>query len=229
MAHTYDTAVRFTGGSQLVQSFTTTAGVTAITLGIVTAGTTARSTGTPTFNGVSLLPVGTTPKLVSSETVSELWYLGSDGTPIDIGTYNIIVPNTGALALYCVAASFKGATAMSGFDNFATSNTTGKNPTCTITTLSNGCAIAVVLGTSANSWNPTAQQPTAMPAGAGNYDDGTFGDSGAYYLAGSSGNFPSSGNLYTFNTSSDYTIIMLSLKEAGTYPVGLGRIMSKFW
>ncbi|MFA6148668.1 MAG: hypothetical protein WC899_10720 [bacterium] len=183
MAHTFGTKLRFTGSSApLTGNYTCGAGSTVLVLSLVVAGTTPRSGGAPTFNGVALTQAGTTRGHGAGyETGTELWYLLD---PPAGSAYQISIPNGGtARTIYAIASTYTSATGISALDvangNAATS---GANPSVSVTTTVNGAAIVASMGNGLSS-APTGRTGTSLYE----TDDGSYSDSGQYLLQASAG------------------------------------------
>lgn len=144
--HLFDTNQWFTGNDNpLTQVYTCGSGTTVLVLGIVTAGSTLRAGGAPTFNGVALTQADTTRQSLAGDNKpsAELWYLLSPPTGSE---YSISVPNTGSKTLYIQASSYKTADGSSSVLDVVGGDTgDSADPSVSVTTTGNGDVIVAVL------------------------------------------------------------------------------------
>ena len=204
MAHTYDTKLRFTGAaSPLNSDYTCAAGVTVLVVSVVTAGSTNRAGGNPTFNSVTLSQADILRKYATSpETSCELFYLLDPPTG---SAYQISVPNTGTKTLYVVASSYK---AQSGYasaldqQNGNTGNTA--NPSVSVTTTVNGAVIVGVMGNGLTSV-PTGRSGTILYE----TDNGQHIDAAQYYLQAAAGAWATSWTI----AADDWCVCVAAFKE----------------
>lgn len=206
MAHTFgnNSSRGSSASSPNTIAFTPAAGSTALWLGIVYDGTTARTGGAPTFLGLTLTQGSTNQQAAASpETTVESWYL--ENPPILAGT--VTIPNTGTLTLRTVVATAIAATGFtSKFDLAAAATGTSTNPSVSITTTVNGAAIFAVVGSGAQTWAPSARSGTQLF----DTDFGNTGDGFQYLLQPTAGAQAMS---WTFGTSEDWAAIAVAFKE----------------
>jgi hypothetical protein len=162
----------------ILLSHTTVANTKLLVVGIMTKTTVARTGGAPTFNGVAMTQVGST-KVGSAECTAELWYLSNPS----IGTYNVSVPNAGALTITVIASSYVDATVNSAtLDVYNSTQTTVANPSLIVTTTTNGEAIVDVFGSGYAS-PATANSQTLLYK----TDEGVWGSHAQYALQTTAG------------------------------------------
>jgi len=158
-------------------SHTTVTNTKLLVVGIITKTTTARTGGAPTFNGVTMTQVGSTV-IGAAECTAELWYLSNPS----IGTYNVSVPNAGALTITVIASSYVDASVTGAtLDVYNSTNVTGANPSLSVTTGANGEAIVDVFGsgyTSVGTGNQTLLYST---------DEGVWSTHAQYALQANAG------------------------------------------
>lgn len=210
MAHTFDTSLRIPTTSVNTSnpqsgSYTCGAGATLLVVSLVYAGSTARSGGAPTYNGVALQQAdiqryGST----NPEASVEMWYMLNPPTG---AAYTISVPNAGGLNMATMIASFK---AQSGYTSFLdVSNGNGAvstNPSVSVTTTADGDVIVAAVANGAQSWSGT-------PVGTNVFtnDNGSWGGGLQYLLQTSQGTQAMS---WTFGTSEDWGVVVAAFKEA---------------
>jgi len=207
-AHTFDTSYQGARANTNPYTFDYTcgAGTTLFVLSIVVGGSTDRTGGVPTYNGISLTQADQNRKAPSSpETVVELWYLLNPPTG---SAYQVSIPNAGARYLSPVASSYKSATGNTTAFRTANGNGgTSTNPTGpTLTGLAVGDVIVAVVGSGATTWNPTGRTGTQLY----DRDDGSYGN-GAQYLIKTDTN--DTAMAWTFGTSDDWAIVEAAFKE----------------
>jgi hypothetical protein len=202
-AHTYDTKNRGTGNSNpQTLSYTCGSGATLLVLGIVTATTTARTGGAPTYNGVAMTQVDSTR--TAAETNVEMWYLANPSTG---SAYNISVPNSGALTLYLIASSYKAASGYTSALDVSNgdSNTGSANPSVAVTTKVNGDVVVDILGD--GYYNaPSGNSPGTVLYST---DDGSYSDNAQYALQATAGLITLSWTV----TSDDWAMVVGAFKE----------------
>jgi len=204
-AHTFDT--KYQGArantNPYTFSYTCGAGTTLFVLSIVVGGTTARTGGAPTYDGNTMTQADQTRQ--STETFAELWYLLNPPTGSSL---TVSIPNTGAVYLSPVASSYKAASGYSSALRTANGGTgTSTNPTGpTLTGLASGDVIIAVVGTGANSWNPSGRTGTQLY----DRDDGNYGNGAQYLIKTDSADVAMS---WTFGTSDDWAICEAAFKE----------------
>lgn len=156
MAHTFDTSALLVDSTatSITLAYTTGVDATALVLSIMTAGSTARVTTAPTFNGLPFGQVGST-QAGSGGTIlarHEMWVLCNVLGGI---TSNIVVPNTGALTITLVASSYS---ATPGLDSIASTavqaSANGANPSVSLPNTNAGNAL--VSGVCGGIGTPTA-------------------------------------------------------------------------
>ena len=203
MAHTFDAKKRVTGtANPLLVPHTCGSGATLLVLSLVVKTTTQRTGGNPSYNGVAMTKVDLTR--VAGEENCEMWYLADPS----IGTYNVSIPNVGALTLHAITSSYK---AQSGYtstlDVNAGGNGVSANPSRQVTTTADGDAIVDTMGDGLNT-APTANNQTLLYS----TDDGLYSDNAQYALQTSAG-------LITFSwtvASDDWCMILGAFKEVAT-------------
>jgi len=204
MAHTFDTKLRFTGAtSPLTSNYTCGAGTTVLVVSVVTAGSTNRAGGNPTFNGVALSQADQLRKYSSSpETSCELFYLLNPPTG---SAYQISVPNTGTRTLYVVASSYKAASGYtSALDKVNGGTGLSANPSVSVTTTVNGDVIVGVMGDGYTSV-PTGRSGVVLYS----TDDGQYTDNAQYYLQANLGVWATSWTV----SSDDWCVCVVAFKE----------------
>ncbi len=177
MAHTADTNLRFTGSANpLTSNYTPGSGATVLVLGIVTAGSTQRSGGVPTFDGNALTQADQTRQHGTNPEIScELWYLlePESGSPLQIS-----VPNPTSLTLHVQVSTYKAASGFtSDLDVEGGSSGTSASPSVELTPTVNGAVIVGVFGNGEN-FIPTGQTGTELNT----TDDGLYSDSNQFTL-----------------------------------------------
>jgi hypothetical protein len=182
------------------------AGTTVLWLGIVAGGTTARSGGAPTYDGVAMTAgraktnAGGTP-----EECAETWYMLRPPTG---SAYTISVPNSGTLAMTLIAACASAASGNTSVQANAAVGTGGNstNPSTTGPTGTAGDIEFSIVGNGATTWNPTGRSGTQLY----DWDAGSWGVGAQYRVsAGTSGSTHS----WTFATSEDWVIAVDRFKE----------------
>lgn len=207
MAHTFgqNSAHTSSAANPITVAFTTLPGETVLVLLLKVNGATDRAGGAPTFAGLPLTQAGTTQKAAASpEASAELWYLLNP----PIGTFNVVVPNTGALTVFHMVATGKAkAGGKSRFDGAAGANGTSTNPAPgAIVTTEDGDILFAVVASGATTWAPSAQAGTVL----NNTDDGAHGTGRQYNLQAAKGSL----NLnWTFGTSDDWGAVAAAFGE----------------
>jgi len=206
MTHSYVTKNRDTGNANPeTVTITPGAGATLLVLGILAGGVGQRAGGDPSFDGDSLTLVD---KQIAHETNVELWYLLNPSA----GAANVSVPNTGTLGLYMVASVYKASAG--NHTEFDTSNkklAIGADPSITLTTGGDGCAIVQVLG-HGNGVVPSANNKTLLYS----TDIGSFSDNHQYELQAEAGE-----TTFTWTAwSDDYGTVIGSFKEVADAVTG---------
>lgn len=148
-AHTLDTSQQ--NNSLTVNpatfSYTSGAGTTVLVLNLVIVGSTARTGGAPTYNGVAMTQADGTR--MATETNTEMWYLLNPPTG---SAYTVSVPNTNTRTIHAFTATAK---AQSGYTsaldvvNGATGTTA--NPSVSVTTTTAGDFVTSITGHGSNS------------------------------------------------------------------------------
>jgi hypothetical protein len=167
MAHTLDATASIGGqtGTSISLSLTTTTGATAIIVGLSVVTNTARTGGSPTYAGQTMILGSSQTTTGSNNNQVEVWYLLN---PL-IGAANIVIPNTGALTISITAAAFKAA---AGLDtvldvvNTASANN-GLNPNVALTTTNAGDAVFSVVTTSGGTLTAGQTSISTGTTGAG--------------------------------------------------------------
>lgn len=208
-AHTFDTSshqTRTRNTSGVTFNHTCGSGTTLLTLTIVVGGTTARTGGAPTYNGIALTQAdqnGQAP--AGAETIVELWYLLDPGTG---NSYQISIPDDNNVYLTADASSYK---ATSGYKTVLKTDdddgNTSTNPTGpSLTGLASGDVLVAVVGSGATTWAPSARTGTQLY----DVDDGSYGD-GAQYLIKTDSSDTAMG--WTFGTSDDWSVVEAAFTE----------------
>lgn len=230
MAHTLDTTLRIPAGATATSTsnpvtgtYTCGASATVLVIGIMYAGSSNRTGGAPTFNGLTMTQANSVQRAATTpECTVEVWYLLNPPTG---SAYTLNVPNGGGVATFVSAASFSAQTGYNSVLDVANGgNNTSTNPTLSVTTTVNGDAIFAALANGANTWNPTGRSGTQI----GDYDVGTWGGGTQYVLQGTLGAQAMS---WTFATSEDWGEVVVSFKETlvertGSTSVTLGALTS---
>ena len=210
MAHTYGGGGRLptsgttTTANPVTASLTLPAGTTALWVSIVAGGTTARSGGTPTFNGTALTAGnvktngGGTP-----ETCAEDWYLLAPPTG---AAYTLSIPNAGALGLaiaYAYASADVGKSSV--YDNAVITQGSSTSPSTSFT-VTDGAIWFGAVGTGAQTWAPSARSGSQI----NDWDAGSWGRGAQYGIKSGTGSQTVS---WTFGTSEDWVIQAVAFKE----------------
>jgi len=193
LAHTFDNNLRFSGSTNpLTSNYTCGANAKLLVLGIVTGGSTQRSGGAPTYNGVALTQADETRQYsVNPECSCELWYL----TEPDVGSAEeISIPNPSSLTLHVQASSYNvTAGYTSGLDVVGGSSGTSASPSISVTPTLDGAVIVGVLG-SGEDFIPTANSGTELNT----TDDGLYADANQYTLQATAGAIATSWTTQTY-------------------------------
>jgi len=204
MAHTYDNKQQFTTGAADPTQFSYTcgSGSTVLVLLIVGAGTTLRTGGAPTYNGVAFTPGDTNYNV---ETFNELWYMLDPPTG---SSYTVQIQNDNTRTIFGCVASFKAA---SGYTSQlrACSKTTGTTADPggpTMTSLAAGDVIVSVIGTGDNTFAPSGQTGTVIYT----YDPAAYGMGSQYYITPDTADRSLT---WTEATADDWNTIVASFKE----------------
>jgi hypothetical protein len=198
MAFTFDTNLRFTGSSNpLTSNYTCGSGSTILVLSIVVAGSTNRTGGAPTYNGIEMHRVDTQ---TATETNCEMWYCDYMTTG---SAKKISIPNAGTLNLYVQASTYKGE-GKALITGFSATQNTGANPSVSVTTVRDGSVIVAVLGDGYSS-APSGRTGTSL----NETDNGDFSDNNQYYLQASAGSWTAGWTV----SSDDYCIIAVKIED----------------
>lgn len=208
-AHTFDTSTHQTrtrNTSGVTFNHTCGSGTTLLTLTIVVGGTTARTGGAPTYNGVAMTQADQNGQAPSgAETIVELWYLLNPGTG---SSYQISIPDSNNVFLTADVSSYK---ATSGYKTVLKTDdddgNTSTNPTGpSLTGLVSGDVLVAVVGSGATTWAPTARTGTQLY----DVDDGSYGDGAQYLIKTDSSDTAMS---WTFGTSDDWSVVEAAFTE----------------
>lgn len=211
MAHTFGNSARIPATGTVVASnpvsstFNCVADSTVLWVGIVVAGTTARTGGAPTYNGIALTQAGSKRDAGGTpETHVEQWYLLSPPTGV---AHTLTIPNTNTRSMAITVATGKAAAGqLSDFDLAGGAAGSSTNPASSITPTVNGDIAFAVVGNGATTWNPSARTGTQLY----DWDAGAWGHGSQYRLiAGTS----STALDWTFGTSEDWAINSVAFKE----------------
>lgn len=217
MAHTFgqNTTHTSAAGNPITIGFTTLPGETALVVMLKVNGATNRAGGALTFAGKALTQANSTQKAATSpEASAELWYLPNP----PIGTYNVVIPNTGSLTIFHMIATGKAAPgSKSQFDVANGGNATSTNPTPGATVITaDGAIVFAVVATGATTWAPSAQAGTVL----NNTDDGADGTGRQYALRSARGTFTLN---WTFGTSDDWGAVAAAFVEVPPVSFENGR------
>jgi hypothetical protein len=206
----YPTGTSLSSTNPVSTTFTCPSGTTVLVLMLLYAGSTDRTGGAPTYNGVAMtLADGPRRAVTSPEETAEVWYMLAPPTGV---ASTLSVPNSGALSCKLWMATFNSSTGASALDVTNWGQNTSTNPSISITTTKNGDAIAAVVGNGATTWSPTARSGTQLF----DRDLGSWGGGSQYFLQSSQGAQTVS---WTFGTSEDWVII-----AAAFYPYISGAV-----
>jgi hypothetical protein len=215
VAHTYGTKARIpetattTNANPVTFAITCAAGTTVLWLGIVVNGTTQRTGGAPTYNGIAMTQAGSKRNAGGTpETYVEQFYLLDPPTG---SSYNISIPNTNTLNLTATAATgLAGAGKASALDAQSGAAGSSTNPAATVTTTVAGDIVFAICGDGATTWNPTAWSGVQLY----DWDAGTRGHGAQYVLVAGTG---SQATNWTFGTSEDWAISNAAFKIVSVY------------
>jgi len=196
MAHTFDAKNRVTGtANPLLVPHTCGSGATVLVLSLVVKANAARTGGAPSYNGVAMTQVGTTQ--IATETNCELWYRLNPS----IGTFNVSIPNAGALTLYAITSSYK---AQAGYTSIISDWNAGTgvsaNPSLVVLVENGGVGVDV-LGDGYNS-KPTGNSAVLLYS----TDDGLYSDNAQYTLT-------SANSVGWTVASDDWCMIVVAFRE----------------
>lgn len=187
MAMSYDNKNRVTGATNPVTATLAVAGTaTLVVCTIVTGGTSARTGGNPTYNGVTMTQADQRRVYTTNPEAScEMFYL--QGPRVQSGlTSTISVPNSGSLTLYvCISSYISQAEYTAEFETSNGNSGLSANPSVSVT-VSAGAVVVAVLADGNNN-NPTAQTGTSLYS----VDDGSYSDSHQYTLSAAGGSVAS--------------------------------------
>ena len=175
------------------------AGTTVLWLGIVYAGTTARTGGDPTYNGVTMTAgAAKTNAGGTAEECAETWYMLRPPTG---SALTISVPNANTLAMTLIADTGSAASGFTSVKSGASVATPGNstNPTATGPAGAVGDITFARVGNGATTWNPTGRSGTQIY----DWDAGSWGGGAQYKIeSGTAGSTYS----WTFATSEDWIV-----------------------
>lgn len=208
MAHTFDDKVKIPAAANTgvtanpaTGTFACGDGATLLTLGLIYAGNSARTGGTPTYGGVTGTQIDTRRGV--TECSAELWYWLAPPTG---QTLLISIPNAGGVLLEGFVSSYA---AQNGYisllDVSGGTGTTAANPFWRLTTKSPGDAIIGVVADGVNAWGPTSQSGTVIY----NEDPSTWGGGAQYILQSASGTV----TIEWQAGSDDYGIVTAAFRE----------------
>ena len=208
MALTFDTKLRIpatalsTTTGAPTADFTCGANAEVLVVMIMWAGQTARTGGSPTYNGVALTEASTRQGV--TETSVELWYMLAP--PVG-SALSVSVPNDGGRTMWVYVASGNAAAGYTcALDAVGQNATTGESPNVSITTLTANTLVFAVVATGDNLFAPSARTGTSL------YEE----DIAAYGSAGQYANLAGTGAQtisWTEATSDDYGAIAAAFKE----------------
>jgi len=204
MAHTYDTKAETNGSANpLTLAYTCGTGTTLLVLCIVVSGSTNRTGGNPTYNGVGMTPVYENIKYASSpENSVSMYYLLSPPTG---SAYDISVPNSGSLTMWLSASSYKAQSGYtSTYDVGKTNTGLSANPSDLITTTVDGDVCVQVVGDGYKDV-PSGQTHTWL----NDHDFGANVGANQYALQATAGNI----TMGFTESSDDWQMITASWKE----------------
>lgn len=218
-AHTFDNSATVgttqfpTSPNPRTVSYTAGNGATLMVVTIfVNTGSNTRDGGAPTYNGKTMTAAyNEIPGNSNYESYPEIWYLLL--TPDDTGSaYTVSVPNTGSDRIQFQVATYKSATGVSALDGSPATDiqTSGSNPSASVTTTANGDVIVSALG------DGYQYAPTAVNVGYILYanDAGPYSASTSYYLQPSAGTRTITWTL----SSSSHVLVVAAFKEVNPLP-----------
>jgi hypothetical protein len=192
-------------GNPITQAIAVAKGDSALVLLLKTDAATDRAGGAPTLSsGQTFAQASTTQKAAASpEAGAEVWYLLD---PL-VGSWNITIPNTGALTLkYTVEVGRATPGGRLQFGAASGSNATATNPTPGNITVTEAGGVAwAIVASGAQTWAPSARGGTQIA----DTDDGAHGGGEQFSL-------PAIGTLtlnWTFGTSEDYGAVAVWLRD----------------
>lgn len=216
MAHTLGTVTARAQSlsNPITVSVTVLPGETVLGVLMEVGSTNSRTGGSLTWGHWTLTQANSTQKAAASpEASAELWYLENPSP----GTRTLTIPNAGALNVFYVVVRGRSGTGRSQFDGAAGNNGTSANPAPgAIVTTTDGCFVLAVVGTGAQTWNPSAQAGTGIGGtgtSLGNFDDGAFGGGFQYNLQATRGSLDLN---WTFGTSDDWGAVSAAFRETGS-------------
>src|SRR3990172_9139769 len=208
MALTFDTKLRIpatalsTTTGAPTADFTCGADAEVLVVMIMWAGQTARTGGSPTYNGVALTEASTRQGV--TETSVELWYMLAP--PVG-SALSVSVPNDGGRTMWVYVASGNAAVGYTcALDAVGQNATTGASPNISITTLTANTLVFAVVATGDNTFAPTARTGTLLYE----EDIAAYGSAGQYFVKTDVGSQTMS---WTEATSDDYGAIAVAFKE----------------
>lgn len=212
MSHTYGTAARLPVADTTVNTSPTTftincaTGTTVLWLGMVVTGTTARTGGDPTYNGIAMTAgIAKTNAGPTAETHIETWYMINPPTG---SAYTISIPNTATskAITYTAATGLAG----SGFTSSPAGGTTKTNVTIAQTNPNaNSAAGAVgdiifaIVGNGATTWPSNTTPVVDSGTTIHSWDAGTRGHGTQYTIAGTTAAVAMT---WTFGTAEDWVV-----------------------
>jgi hypothetical protein len=188
-------------GNPITFTYEVLPGVSVLALLMKVAGATNRAGGSPTLGSTAFtVRAGVVKAAASPETSVEYWDVLN---PVP-GDYTITVPNTGALTIFITMVEARGGTGV--LRQVSSSNGTSTNPTPGSVTMQDPGIVFAIVGSGAQTWNPSAQVGTIIA----NTDDGTHGGGEQYLLTEVPGGVTLS---WTFGTSEDWGAIAVGYTE----------------
>jgi hypothetical protein len=178
MGYTYSNSSQAVGTTNpRVLAYTCAAGVHLLVIGLGSRSG-ARTGGTPTYNGIAMTQAGTTA--TQTTVSSEIWYLLNPPTGV---SYNISVPNTGALSVRIIASSYiPDENYIYALDVATQGVGTTANPSLSLTPSVNGCVIVDMMCNELNTADTARNQTLLFTT-----DEGVWNTAAMYALQPTAG------------------------------------------
>lgn len=217
MAHTLDTKAQTSNNtSPVTLGYTCGASASVLVVGIGRRASSgvppARSGGAPTYNGVAL-SLGV-EQVGDSNVACEIWYLLN---PTLSSAYNIVVPNTGGIALRVIASSYNVPSGyVSALDVANSAFGNSANPSCSVTTTVNGDAVVDMVMDEDNNIESGRTQTLLFAT-----DEGTYSSAASYALQATLG-------AITFGhtmAADHWAQVMVSFKQSAISATGNNRVL----
>lgn len=199
----FDTSAQNVGTSSanpVTLSYTAGSEAKILVLCIGNSSTTQRTGGSPTFNGVEMIQVGT-QQSGAFEGTAEMWYLPYPDTG---SAYTISVPNSNTRTLGLIASSYTTSALGIALDVYTQSGTTAANPSLTLEPTVDG-NVVIDSFTDGNANRPSAWNQTLLYRN----DNGSWSNNAQYALQDTKGPITFSWTI----ASDDVGRILASFKE----------------